>query len=98
MIEIAKAKEQHIIEIGNLWMEFMRFSQDINSVFTPQDGAITLFINEYLRPAMGAKNSLVLVALEDKKVVGYSYSLINEISNLADRWRTESSKIKPHIF
>ena len=85
MIKIVRANEQHITELGNLWMEFMRYSQDINSVFTPQDGTIPIFIKEYLRPAMDAENSLVLVALDEGKVVGYSYSLISEPSNLEKR-------------
>lgn len=84
-VEIVKANEHYITELGNLWMEFMRYSRDIDPVFTPQDGSIPIFIKEYLRPAMEAENSLVLVALDDGNVVGYSYSLINETSNLEDR-------------
>jgi len=66
-------------------MEFMRYSRDIDPVFTPQDGAIPIFIKEYLRPAMEAENSLVLVALDEGNAIGYSYSLINEKSSLEDR-------------
>ena len=84
-IQIIRAIEEHVTDLGNLWMEFMRYTQDVDPVFTPQDGAIPVFIKEYLRPAMEAENSLVLVALDEEKVVGYSYSLINETSNLADR-------------
>jgi len=85
MIEIIKANEQHIAEISDLWMKFMRFSQDIDPIFTPQDGAITVFIKEHLRPAMKAENSLVLVALGDRKIVGYSYSLIKKPANSLDK-------------
>lgn len=84
-MEIVTAKEHHISEIGRLWLEFMRFSQDTDPIFTPQDGTIPIFIDEYLRPAMEAENSLVLVALDEGKVVGYSYSLINKPSNLEKR-------------
>jgi len=84
-IQIVKAKEEHVTDLGNLWMEFMRHSHDIDPVFTPRDGAIPVFIREYLRPAMEAKNSLVLVALDDEKVAGYSYSLITVTSNLEAR-------------
>ena len=84
-IQIIRARKEHVTELGNLWMEFMRYTQDVDPVFTPQDGAIPVFIREYLRPAMKAENSLVLVALDDEKVAGYSYSLINEPSNLEDR-------------
>ncbi|MEE8418858.1 MAG: GNAT family N-acetyltransferase, partial [Dehalococcoidales bacterium] len=41
----------------------------------------------YLRPAMEAENSLVLVALEGELVVGYSYSFIVEPSSLNKRER-----------
>ena len=52
MIEIVRAKEHHEEELGNLWMEFMRFSQDIDPVQAPRDGAVPVFIKDYLRPAM----------------------------------------------
>lgn len=84
-MEIVRAREHHISDIAKLWLEFMRFSQDIDPIFEPQDGTTPVFINEYLRPAMEAENSLVLVALDEEKVVGYSYSLINEPSNLEKR-------------
>ncbi len=85
IIEIVKANEHHIKELGNLWTEFMHYSQDVDPVFTPQDEAIPIFIKEYLRQAMEAENSLVLVALDEGNAIGYSYSLINEKSNLDDR-------------
>lgn len=85
IIEIVRANEHHITELGNLWMEFMRYSHEIDPVFTPHDGTIPIFIKEYLHPAMEAENSLVLVALDEGNVVGYSYSLIIETSNLEDR-------------
>lgn len=84
-VKIVRADEEYITDLGNLWMEFMRHSQDIDPIFTPKDGAIPVFIREYLRPAMEAKNSLVLVALDDEKVAGYSYSLIIGTSNLEAR-------------
>ena len=84
-IQIVRAQEEHVTDLGNLWMEFMRHSQDIDPIFTPQDGAIPVFIREHLRPAMEAENSLVLVALDDEKVAGYSYSLIIGTSNLEAR-------------
>ncbi len=85
MIEIVRAKEEHEQELGNLWMEFMRFSQDIDPIHSPKDDAVSTFIEEYLRPAMKAENSLVLVALDERRAVGYSYSLICEPVNLVKR-------------
>ena len=86
-IRIIRANEKHIPELGNLWMEFMRFSQNIEAIHEPKDDAIQIFANEYLRPAMEADNNLVLVAVDGEHVVGYSYSLIPEPSNLVKRKR-----------
>jgi len=84
-MEIIRATEDHVSDIGKLWLEFMRFSQYIDPIFKPQDSTIPLFINEYLRPAIEAENSLVLVAIDEGKVIGYSYSLISDPSNLVKR-------------
>jgi GNAT superfamily N-acetyltransferase len=85
MIEIVIANEEHITELGDLWMGFMRFHANIDPVYEPSDGAITIFVDEYLRPAMTEKNSLVLVALDGQRVVGYSYSIIVEPHKLNKR-------------
>ena len=85
MIKIVRAEEKHIPGICNLWMEFMQFSQEFDPVFEPREGAVPVFGKEYLRPAMESDNSLVLVALDGEKVVGYSYSLIGELSKLEKR-------------
>src|SRR4030042_2729161 len=84
-IEITRANEQHIPALGDLWMEFMRFSQNIEAIHEPKDDAIPVYINEYLLPAMEAEDSLVLVALDGEQVVGYSYSLIVGPFNLVKR-------------
>lgn len=84
-IEIIKADERHAAQLGDLWMEFMRYTRDVEPVFAPRDEMIPIFIRDYLRPAMEAQNSLVLAAADGGKVVGYSYSLINEVSSLQDR-------------
>ncbi len=85
MIEIVKAEEHHEQELGSLWMGFMRFSQGIDSIFAPKDDVIPVFIDEYLRPAMRDESSLVLVALDEGSVVGYSYSLIRGPHDLVKR-------------
>ncbi|MFC1953510.1 GNAT family N-acetyltransferase [Chloroflexota bacterium] len=85
MIEIVKAEEKHIPEIGDLWIEFMRFHADMDSVYQPPDDSIPIFIGEYLQPAMSDKNSLVLVALDGEQIIGYSYSLITEPHKLNNR-------------
>jgi GNAT superfamily N-acetyltransferase len=84
-IEVIRANKQHIPDLGDLWMEFMRFSQNIEAIHEPTDDAIPVYINEYLRPAIEAENSLVLVALDGEHVIGYSYSLIVGPFNLVKR-------------
>ncbi len=78
VIEIVKAEEKHMPDIGKLWMEFMKYSEDINHIFAPREGTIPVFIEKHLRPAMNSENSQVMVALDGNQVVGYSYSMINE--------------------
>jgi ribosomal protein S18 acetylase RimI-like enzyme len=85
MIEIVKAEEHHVSDICKLWLEFMQFSQDIDPIFAPRDGAIPVFEKQELRPFMKSENNLVLVAIDGEKVVGYSFSLINEPGNLVKR-------------
>jgi GNAT superfamily N-acetyltransferase len=85
MIKIVKAEERHVPDICKLWLEFMRFSEDIDPIFEPRDGAMMVFEKEYLRPFMKLENSLILVSLDGEKVVGYSYSLISDLSKLEKR-------------
>jgi ribosomal protein S18 acetylase RimI-like enzyme len=84
MIKIIKAEERHISDICRLWRDFMQFSEDIDPIFTPREGTLQITEEKYLRPALKAENSLVLVALDGEKVVGYSYSLIIDPS---DAWK-----------
>jgi len=80
MIEIVKAEEKHIAEIGQLWWEFILFHQDIDPIYTSLDGAIPGFIENHLRRFMESEDGLVLVSVDGKKVVGYSLSEIHRIS------------------
>jgi len=48
MIVIIKAEERHIPDICKLWLEFMRFSHDIDPIFATRDGALPGFEKEYL--------------------------------------------------
>jgi ribosomal protein S18 acetylase RimI-like enzyme len=82
MIEITKAEEDHIPAINKLWLEFMRFHQDIDPIFTPRRGAVAGFEREHLWPFMNSENGLVLVALDGGQVVGYSLSEIQETKGL----------------
>jgi hypothetical protein len=43
MIEIVRATEDHVADIGTLWLEFMHFHQDINPIFEPREGSVPGF-------------------------------------------------------
>jgi ribosomal protein S18 acetylase RimI-like enzyme len=76
MIAIVKAEEEHVTAIGKLWWEFMEIHQQADAIFTPREGAIPGFQENYLRRFMRSENGLVLVALDGEKVIGYSLSEI----------------------
>jgi len=82
MIEIVRAEERHISEMGKLWLEFMRFHQDIDPIFTPRDGAVLGFEEDEVRPLMESEDGLVLVALDNGRVVGCSLSQIRSSRGL----------------
>ncbi len=52
MIEIIKAKEHHIPDICNLWLEFMRYTGDSDPFFAVDEGSKAGFEKDYLRPHM----------------------------------------------
>jgi ribosomal protein S18 acetylase RimI-like enzyme len=76
MIEIIRAEEKHVTAIGKLWWEDMIFHQNIDHIFTPREGATLGFEENYLRRLMKSEDGLVLVAVDNGKVVGYSISEI----------------------
>src|SRR4030042_4055363 len=88
MIKIIKAEERHIPDVCKLWWEFMKYSEEIDPVFAPEEGVIPVFEKQELRPTMQNKDSLILVALDGKKTVGYSYSLIIRKSPLGKRQKS----------
>ena len=80
MIEIVKAEEKHVADIGRLWWEFILFHQDIDPIWTPLEGSIPGFIENHLRRFMKSEDGLVLVAGDKGNVIGYSLSEIQRIS------------------
>jgi ribosomal protein S18 acetylase RimI-like enzyme len=76
MINIVQAAEKHISEIDELWLEFMHFHQEIDKVFTVRDGAIPGFENDVVRRLMKSEDGLVLVALDEGRVIGFALSEI----------------------
>jgi len=80
MVEIVRAEEHHVSDIGRLWWEFILFHQDIDPWFTPLEDSMQGFQEHHLYRFMQAEDSLVLVALENGQVVGYSLSEVREPS------------------
>ena len=76
-IEITKATESHIPDIVNLWIEFMEHHQNIDPRFPAREDAHVSY-EQHLREQMGAENTLVLVALDGSRVVGYSVSQVSK--------------------
>ena len=88
MIEVVRAEEHHVSDIGRLWWEFIRFHKDIDTWFTPQEDSIPGFQEHHVGRFMRSENGLVLVALDNGKVVGYSLSEVRAPSPgmKQDRW------------
>ena len=78
MTAIIRAKERHVSDIGKLWLEFIRFHQYIDPIFTPREDAVPSFEEEQVWRLMKSKDGLVLIALDKGKAVGYSLSEIEE--------------------
>jgi len=74
MIEVVRAEEHHVSDIGRLWWEFIQFHKEIDTWFTPCEGSIPGFQKHHVGRFMRSENGLVLVALDNGKVVGYSLS------------------------
>lgn len=81
MINIIKAGEHHIPDICNLWLEFMRYTADIDPHFTMREKTSAGFEKEYLRPAMESEKSLVLIAYDGEKAVGYARAEVQDVPN-----------------
>jgi len=80
MIEVVRAEEHHVSDIGRLWWEFIQFHEEIDTWFTPREGSIPGFQKHLVDRFMRPENGLVLVALDNRKVVGYSLSEVREPS------------------
>jgi GNAT superfamily N-acetyltransferase len=62
---------------SKLWMEFMYFNAEIEPVDTSGDNVLTQ-VETHLKNKITADESLVLVAIDDNKAIGYSISEITQ--------------------
>lgn len=75
MFQIARAEEHQIPAMAELWLEFMRFHQNIEPFFEPREGAVA-GEEEQLRRVMKSEDGLVLVAVDEGRVVGFAHAEI----------------------
>jgi len=76
-MEIVEASEKHIPEITKLWMEFTYFNAEIEPFDTSGDNVLSQ-VETHLKNKITSDGSLVLVAIDHNKVIGYSISEITQ--------------------
>ncbi len=79
MVDIVKAEERHVKDIGDLWWEFIIFHRDIDPIWEPEDNAVPFFIEGHLRKYLQSEDCLVLAAMDGPETVGYSLAEIKRI-------------------
>jgi len=76
-MRIVEAEECHIPQIVSLWVEFFDYHYDIDPFFEKSDDAEESF-GTMIGERIGKDDSLVLVAVEDDRVVGYCLAYVSE--------------------
>ncbi len=71
------AQDAHVPGMVALWKEFMDFHKDIDPRFPAREDAHIGF-EKHLRDLMAAEDTLVLVALDESRAVGFSVSQVNK--------------------
>ena len=67
---IVRADKSHVVQIMEVWKEFMEYHQRIDPYYgTVEDGHLRF--GEYMTERMGQEGSLVLVAMEGDRLLGY---------------------------
>ncbi|MFX1574693.1 MAG: GNAT family N-acetyltransferase [Promethearchaeota archaeon] len=74
-MSIILANESHIPQIIEVWKEFMDYHKNLDSFFSRRDDGHLNFKN-YVSELIKSKEALVLVALDEGNVVGYSIALM----------------------
>lgn len=76
MVEIILARKEHVKQIEAVWKEYLRVNSDAEPLWNPGQNAATDFMNE-LKKHLGSNDALVLVAVEQEQVVGFSIAEID---------------------
>ena len=74
-VKIRKAKQTDLIDIAELWKEFIDYHKELDSIFTQSRNSIYYF-KKYASNHITSKISFVLVAKYKNKTVGYSISYL----------------------
>ena len=74
-VQIRKAKQTDLIDIAELWKEFIDYHKELDSIFTRSRNSIYYF-KKYASNYITSKKSLVLIAKFQNKTVGYSISYL----------------------
>ncbi len=76
-MNIIPAKEEHIAELVEIWKEFMDFHNEFNPFHSRrEDGHKNWEV--FLRKSMESELGLVLVCIDEEKVVAYSISHVKD--------------------
>jgi GNAT superfamily N-acetyltransferase len=76
-IEIVKAQSSHVPEIVDVWEEFALFHKDMNPRYPMVDN-VRVGFEEHLRGLIVMEDTLVLAAVNEGKVVGFSVAQIRK--------------------
>ena len=72
-VKIRKANQTDLMDIAELWKEFIDYHKNLDSIFTRSRNSINYF-KKYVSNHITSKKSLVLIAKFQNKTVGYSIS------------------------
>ena len=74
-VKIRKAKQADLMDIAELWKEFIDYHRNFDSFFTRSRNSIYYF-KKYASSHITSKKSLVLIAKVRNKTVGYTISYL----------------------
>jgi GNAT superfamily N-acetyltransferase len=79
-MKIRKARLKDIPEVTKLWRKLCEYEDSFKSIreFTPLVKGANKVFQDDITKKIRSKNVIVLVAVEDDKVVGYTYTFIKE--------------------
>ena len=74
-MKIIKAKDIHVPEIVGLWKELMDFHKNLDTRWSRSENGHVGY-EKFLTDSMKSKDTMLIVAVDNGHVVGYTHSLI----------------------